>query len=66
MQCKLKHVLFYEIMWKNVVQPDRIQITIYRVLVAYLIPKATDTHSVYVILIAFPQQQLLHERACLI
>ena len=25
------------------------------------IPKATDTHSEYVILLAFPQQQWLHE-----
>ena len=27
------------------------------------IPKATDTHSEYVILIAFPRQQWLRERA---
>jgi len=26
-------------------------------------PKATNTHSEYVILIAFPRQQWLHERA---
>ena len=31
--------------------------------IACWIPKATDTHSEYVILIAFPQQQLLQERA---
>jgi hypothetical protein len=29
------------------------------------ITKATDTHSEYVILIAFPPQQWLHERASL-
>jgi hypothetical protein len=29
---------------------------------AYWIPKATDTHSEYVILIAFPRQQWLCER----
>jgi hypothetical protein len=51
--------------WKNVLEPDRLQITIHRVHVAYWILKATDTHSVYVILIVFPQQQLLHDRACL-
>jgi hypothetical protein len=42
----------YEIMWKNLVQPDRPQMKI----------KATDTHSEYVILIAFPRQQWLPER----
>ena len=31
--------------------------------IACCIPKATDTHSEYVILIAFPQQQWLHELA---
>ena len=29
-------------------------------------PKATNTHSEYVILIAFPLQQRLHERASLL
>jgi hypothetical protein len=28
--------------------------------------KAADTHSEYVILIAFPRQQLLHERASIL
>ena len=44
-------------------QPDRPQITIWRKRLACRIPKATNTHSQYVILIAFPQQQWLHERA---
>jgi len=30
---------------------------------AYWLPDATDTHSEYVILIAFTHQQWLHERA---
>jgi hypothetical protein len=30
--------------------------------IACWIPKATDTHSEYVIVVAFPQQQWLHER----
>ena len=30
------------------------------------IPKATDTHSEYVILIAFPRQQWLHEHASML
>jgi hypothetical protein len=34
---------------------------IWRMRIAYWIPKATDTHSDYKILIVFPQQQWLHE-----
>jgi hypothetical protein len=30
------------------------------------VPKATNTHSEYVILVAFPLQQLLHERASIL
>jgi hypothetical protein len=33
---------------------------------AYWKPKATDTHSGYVVLIAFPPQQWLHDRAPLL
>jgi len=34
--------------------------------IACCIPKATNTHSEYVIFIAFPQQQWLHEGASLL
>jgi len=34
-----------------------------RMRIACCIPKATDAHSEHVTLIAFPQQQWLHERA---
>jgi len=34
--------------------------------IAYWIPKATDTHQEYVILIVFPQKQWLRERALLL
>jgi hypothetical protein len=47
----------YEIMWKIVVQPDRPQMTILRTRIACWVPKATDTHSEYVILTAFPLQR---------
>jgi hypothetical protein len=43
----------YEIMWKNAVEWGRPQMTIWRMCVAYWIPKATNTHSEYVILVAF-------------
>ena len=39
---------------------------IWRMRIACCIPKATDTHSEYVILTAFPPQQWFHERASLL
>jgi hypothetical protein len=47
----------YEIIWKNILEPGRPQ-TIWSMCVASLIPTATNMHSEYAILIAFP---LLHE-----
>jgi len=44
-------------MWKNIVEPDRAQMTIWRMRIECWIPKATNTHSKYVILIAFQLQQ---------
>jgi len=38
-------------MWKNIEERSRAQITIWRLSVAYWIPKATNTHPEYVILI---------------
>ena len=52
----------YYIMWKNIADMDVPQMTIRRMRIACWIPKATNTHSQYVTLIAFPQQQWLHER----
>jgi hypothetical protein len=43
-------------MWKNIVVLGMPQITVW-------IIKATNTHSKYVIIIAFPLPQWLHERA---
>ena len=56
------------LLWGNVyiVEPDRPRMTIWRLRVAWWIPKATNTHSEYVILIAFLQQQWLHERASML
>jgi hypothetical protein len=50
-------------MWKNVAERGRPQMTICRTRNECYIPKATNTHSKYVMLIAFPIQQWLHERA---
>jgi len=51
-----------EIMRKNSVESDWSQMTIWRVRFESRITKATNTHREYVILIAFPLQQWLHER----
>jgi len=53
----------YEIMWKNTLEPGRLQMTILCMRIACWIPKATNTHSQYVIIIEFPLQQWLQERA---
>ena len=49
-------------MWKNFEQLGRPQMTIWRMRIACWTPNATNTLSTCVILIAFPQQQWLHER----
>jgi len=56
----------YEITWKNIVERGRPQLAILHMRIACWITKATSTHSGYVILIAFPKQQWLHERASLL
>ena len=58
-----KNRTVYELMWKNKVQPDRPQLTIWHMRFACWIPKATNTHSQYVIFIAFTLQQWLQELA---
>ena len=47
-------------------QPDRTQMTLRRMRIACCTTKATNTHSQYVILIAFQQQKWLHERASML
>ena len=64
---KSKHILcsktssesraLYEITWENMVRRMRI---------ACCIPKATNTHSQHAILIAFPRQKWLRERASIL
>jgi hypothetical protein len=56
----------YETVWKNIVQPDRPQMTIWRIRIACLIPKAKNTQSEYVIYITVLLQQWLHERALIL
>jgi hypothetical protein len=54
---------FHEMMWKNTAEPRRSQLTMLRMRIAFWIPKATYKHSEYGIIIAFPLQYCLHERA---
>jgi len=54
---------FYETTWKNTEGPGRPQMIIRRKRIACWIPRAKNTSSEYVILIPFPLQQWLHERA---
>jgi hypothetical protein len=56
----------YELMWKNMVVPERPQLTVWRMRIACWIPEATNFHSEYVILISFPLQQWLHESSSIL
>jgi len=52
-------------MWKNTVRPARQATdinTTWRMHIVRWIIKSTNTHSEYLIIIAFPQQQRLRER----
>jgi hypothetical protein len=67
-----KKLFFFEnravhaVMCKNIIEPDRPQMAIWRIRIAAWIPTATNTHSEYVILIAFPPPQWLQESASLL
>ena len=51
---------------RAVYEPDRPQMTIWRMRIACWITKATDTGSECLITITFPLQQWLHERASMV
>jgi len=50
-------------MWKNFEEPERPQTKIWRMRTECRVTKATNTHSEYVIIFAFPLQQWLHGHA---
>jgi len=70
---KSKHILcsitFFEnlavneIMWENIIQSSRPQMTIWHKLIEFWIPTATNKHSEYVMLISYPLQQWMHKSA---
>jgi len=53
-------------MWKHILEPGRPLMTIQYMRIACWIPKTTTTLSEYVVLIAFPPQQRLHEHTSLL
>jgi hypothetical protein len=55
----------YEIMWKNIVEPDGPQITTWRVRIAFWITELTNIRSEYInrLLTTSPLQHWLHESA---
>jgi hypothetical protein len=53
-------------MWKNIVQSDRSQMTIWRMRFERWIAKATTHTLSYVTLIAIPLQQKLHKLALML
>ena len=55
-----------EKIWKNIVEPGRPQMTIWRMRFACWIPEATNTHSEYVTLIAVFRLQWLYDRASML
>ena len=62
-QKKFFNRAIYKIMRKSILEPGRPQMTILRMRIVCWIPKATNTHSECIIIIAFLLQQWLHERA---
>jgi hypothetical protein len=69
----LENRAIYEIMWKNIVDLERVQVTIWRMGSSRWMFKAThtrthtDTHNpVYVIITAFPLHLWLHERPAIL
>jgi len=53
-------------MWENTVESDESQMQAWRMRISCWPTKATNTHSEYVIVTAFPLQQRLHERASML
>ena len=59
-----KIVFFYEIIWKKCGRAGRPQMTIWRMHIACWIPKSTNTHLEFVILIAFPRVAWVRPMLC--
>jgi hypothetical protein len=53
-------------MWKNKVQPEKSQMTIWCMRNASWMPNTTNTHPQYVTLVAFPLQQWIQEHSSIL
>ena len=53
-------------MWQSTVDPGRSQTPIWHMRITSWIPKAINTRAQYILLIAFPLQQWLRERASML
>jgi hypothetical protein len=53
----------YKTMWKNIAEPGRLQMKIWRMRIACWIPKARNTYTEYVILIALALKALRYKPA---
>jgi hypothetical protein len=53
-------------LWKTIVERGRPQMTIWHMRIACWIPRATNTHTEYVIFIVFTLPQWLRERASML
>jgi hypothetical protein len=53
-------------MWEHIIEPDRPQMTVWRMRFPCRITKAANTQSEYVMLFSYRLQQWLHERALLL
>jgi hypothetical protein len=56
----------YEVMWKNIVELGRQQMTVWCLHIACWLPKATNTLLECVIFMAIPPQHWLHECASML
>jgi hypothetical protein len=61
-----ENLAVYQITWKYIVQPGSTQMKIWLMRIACSISKATNTHSEYVIVVAFLLQQWLKESASML
>jgi hypothetical protein len=61
-----ENISVYQVIWKNIVEPSRPQVTIRLLRISRWLPKATNIHSKYETLTAFSLQQWLHNRASLL
>jgi hypothetical protein len=56
----------YDTVWENMVQQGRPQMTVWRMSIEFWKTMTRDTHSEYILIIAFPLQKSLRNRASML